>query len=276
MILTTEGLSKSFGGVQAVKELSLGFEAGLITGVIGPNGAGKSTLINLLDGSTAPTTGSIRLAGKPITHMARHKISLAGIARTYQTSRLFEHLTALENLEVCFYPLDSSLVWREVISPSYGRKRDTERREHCMAILERLGIAHFAQTEARRLPYGRQRILEIARAIVRKPRVLLLDEPAAGLNHEETADLKQRLDNMRAPDLAMVIVEHDMDLIMTVCDRIHVLNFGQLLFSGKPRQVQNDPAVLAAYLGTTDEYNRIYALAQDRRSRVGLRPRQDS
>ena len=276
MILTTENLSKSFGGVHAVQKVDLGFAAGEITGVIGPNGAGKSTLINLLDGSLPPTGGTITLRGAVLNRMARHKVSLAGIARTYQNVRLFDHLTALENLEVCFYPAESGMVWREVLFPAYARRRDAARRAHCMAILERLGIGHFAATEARHLPYGRQRILEIARAIVRKPSVLLLDEPAAGLNHEETADLKARLEGLRAPDLAIVVVEHDMDLIMTICQRIHVLNFGSLLFSGTPGEVQGDAGVLAAYLGTSDEYDRIHALAQDRRSGRRLRPDTDT
>ncbi len=272
MILTTDQLSKSFGGIHAMRGVSLGFEAGEITGVIGPNGAGKSTLINLLDGSFRPTSGTITLRGQALNRLPRHKVSQAGISRTYQNLRLFDHLTALENLEVCFYPVESGGVWKEVLFPGYARKRDRRRQDHCMAILEKLGIAHFAATEARHLPYGRQRILEIGRAVVRQPSVLLLDEPAAGLNHEETADLKNRLESLRSPDLAIVVVEHDMDLIMTICQRIHVLNFGSLLFSGTPKQVQSNPDVLAAYLGTSDEYDRIHALAQDRRSGRRIRP----
>ncbi|OBZ94797.1 hypothetical protein ADU59_13315 [Pararhizobium polonicum] len=274
-MLELKNLVKRFQTLVATNDVTMTFEPGMIYGIIGPNGAGKSTLINLMSGSFPPTSGEIVLNGSAVQSLPKHKISMAGIARTYQNVRLFDHLTALENLEVCFYPTDRGAVWKEVLVPGYGRRRDRERRDLCYAILELCGIAQYADMQANLLPYGRQRILEIARALVRDPAVLLLDEPAAGLNHNETADLTSRLRSFVKPHRSIIVVEHDMDLVMSLCDWIYVLNFGSLLFAGTPAQVQASEVVQEAYLGTTDELDEIRALAQDRKANLGLRANAD-
>ncbi len=270
-VLTLDKLSKQFGNLTATNDVSMTFEPGKIYGLIGPNGAGKSTLINLISGALNLTSGAIRLGEQNLTGLPKHKVARAGVARTYQNVRLFDHLSALDNLEVALYPEVAGSLWKEILLPGYARKATQARRQLCLETLERCGISQFAETTANLLPYGRQRILEIARALVRDPAVLLLDEPAAGLNHGETAELKERLLKLNRPDRIMIIVEHDMDLIMSLCEHIYVLNFGQLLFSGSPAQVQASAIVQEAYLGTTDELESIHALAQSRKPGQRLR-----
>jgi branched-chain amino acid transport system ATP-binding protein len=243
--------------------------------VIGPNGAGKSTLINMTAGSYTVSDGEIRLDGRRISGLKKHQISIAGVARTYQNIRLFDQMTALENLEVCLYPVDAGRAWKEVLWPPYDRRRRAERQALCGGELARFDLQAYAGQEASSLSYGRQRMLEIARALVRNPRVLLLDEPAAGLNHAETAELTARLAALRHPDRIMLVVEHDMDLVMKLCDHIVVLHHGKLLFQGTPAQVQASPDVQQAYLGTANDLDDIRAAAQDRRAQRGLRPRRD-
>lgn len=269
--LTLDKLCKQFGNLVATNDVSLTFEPGKIYGLIGPNGAGKSTLINLISGALNLTSGKLMLGDQDLAGMPKHKVARAGVGRTYQNVRLFDNLSALDNLEVALYPEVASSIWKEILIPGYGRKKSRSRREQCMATLERCGIAQFAQTRANLLPYGRQRILEVARALVRDPAVLLLDEPAAGLNHGETAELKDRLRALNRPDRIMIIVEHDMDLIMSLCEHIYVLNFGQLLFSGSPAEVQASAIVQEAYLGTSDELESIHTLAQSRKTGEWLR-----
>lgn len=270
-VLTLDKLCKQFGNLVATNNVSMTFEPGKIYGLIGPNGAGKSTLINLISGALDLSSGSLRLGDRELAGLPKHKVARAGVARTYQNVRLFDHLSAMDNLEVALYPEVAGDVWKEILLPGYAAKASRARRGHCLEILERCGIAQFAETRANLLPYGRQRILEIARALVRGPDVLLLDEPAAGLNHGETAELKERLRALHRPDRIMIIVEHDMDLIMSLCEHIYVLNFGQLLFSGSPAEVQASSIVQEAYLGTTDELESIHALAQSRKSGQRLR-----
>jgi branched-chain amino acid transport system ATP-binding protein len=269
--LTLDKLCKQFGNLVATNDVSLIFEPGKIYGLIGPNGAGKSTLINLISGALNLTSGKLMLGDQDLAGMPKHKVARAGVGRTYQNVRLFDNLSALDNLEVALYPEVAGSVWKEILIPGYGRKKSRSRRELCMATLERCGIAQFALTRANLLPYGRQRILEIARALVRDPAVLLLDEPAAGLNHGETAELKDRLRALNRSDRIMIIVEHDMDLIMSLCEHIYVLNFGQLLFSGSPAEVQASAIVQEAYLGTSDELESIHTLAQSRKTGEWLR-----
>ena len=275
MTLELKHVTKRFQALTAISELSLKFEPGLIYGVIGPNGAGKSTLVNLVSGTFPPTEGQIALGRTDIHRLAPNKVSLAGIARTYQNVRLFDRLSARDNLEVCFYPTDKAGVWKEVLLPSYKRWKDSERRGHCDRMLQVCGIEEYAETPASLLPYGRQRILEIARALMRDPRVLLLDEPAAGLNHHETSDLRDRLKSLKHPDRIMIVIEHDMEMVMSLCDRIFVLNFGKLLFEGTPAEVQASELVKDAYLGTDDELDAIRAAAKDRKARGGLRAHAD-
>ncbi|WP_162918814.1 ABC transporter ATP-binding protein [Taklimakanibacter deserti] len=276
MNLVFENLRKQYGNNVAIDDVSAVFEPGLIHGIIGPNGAGKSTLINMTAGSYTLTSGRIRLGDMQISGLKKYQIAKSGIARTYQNIRLFDQMTALENLEVCYYADDAALAWKEVLWPPYAQARGAERREHCRRALMKFDLLPWTDEHAGSLPYGRQRMLEIARALVRDPKVLLLDEPAAGLNHAETAELTARLSALRAPDRIMVIVEHDMDLVMALCDRILVMHHGKLLFQGTPAEVQSNTEVQQAYLGTSNDIDEIKSAAQDRRTKLGLRPRQRS
>jgi branched-chain amino acid transport system ATP-binding protein len=273
MSLAFHNLTKSYGSLVAIDSVTTTFEPGLIHGVIGPNGAGKSTLINMTAGSYTVTSGEITLDGRRLSGMKKHQISIAGVARTYQNIRLFDQMTALENLEVCLYPTDAGRAWKEVLWPPYARQRSLERRRICQRLLDRFDLRAYADQEAANLSYGRQRMLEIARALVRDPRVLLLDEPAAGLNHGETAELTRRLAELRGPERIMIVVEHDMELVMSLCDRIVVLHHGKLLFHGTPAEVQASPEVQHAYLGTANDLDDIRAAAQRRRAQRGLGPR---
>jgi branched-chain amino acid transport system ATP-binding protein len=276
MSLEFKNVSKRFGSVIATDDVILTFEPGLIFGIIGPNGAGKSTLINMAAGSYSISSGSILLDGRPIEKLKKHEISLAGIARTYQNIRLFEQMSVMDNLEVCLYPRDVGGVWKEIFVPSYARAKREERQAHCRRLLEQFALEDAADWDANSLSYGRQRMLEIARALVREPRVLLLDEPAAGLNHGETLELKQRLAALRRPELIMIVVEHDMDLVMTLCDRVVVLHHGALLAMGTPAEVQANEQVQQAYLGTIDDIESIRAVAQSRKAERGLRVNADT
>lgn len=272
MSLLFQDLTKRYGQLVAIDHVTVRFEPGLIYGVIGPNGAGKSTLINMTAGSYSVSSGHIELDGRRLDGLKKHEISMAGISRTYQNIRLFDQMSALDNLEVCLYPVDAGIVWREVLWPPYARRRRRQRLDHCRAELARLDLLSYQDQDAASLSYGRQRMLEIARALVRSPRVLLLDEPAAGLNHGETTELTASLARLRSPDRIMIVVEHDMDLVMSLCDRIVVLHHGKLLFEGTPAEVQASPDVQQAYLGTANDLDEIRAAAQGRRAQRGLRP----
>ena len=276
MSLQFRNLRKQYGANVATDNVSTDFAPGMIHGIIGPNGAGKSTLINLTAGSYTLTDGQILLDGQRLDGLKKHKISNAGVARTYQNIRLFDQMTALENLEVCFYAAESGRSWREILWPPFEAAQNARRRARAMEMLRLFELQRFAEVEAGSLPYGRQRMLEIARALVMNPRVLLLDEPAAGLNHHETAELTERLDALRDPSRIIIVVEHDMDLVMTLCDRIVVMHHGQLLFQGTPAEVQASAEVQSAYLGTADDIDDIKAAAESRRAKLGLRPRRRS
>lgn len=276
MTLTFEKLRKQYGQHVTIDDVSTRFEPGLIHGVIGPNGAGKSTLINMTAGSYVVSGGKISLDDKTLSGMKKYQIANSGVARTYQNIRLFDQMTVLENLEVCFYPAHVGQVWREILWPPFAAKRRRERRDVCMELLAFFNLQHYADAEAGSLPYGRQRMLEIARALVMNPRVLLLDEPAAGLNHHETAELTARLAELKTPDRIMIVVEHDMDLVMTVCDRIVVMHHGKLLFQGTPAEVQASADVQLAYLGTANDLDDIKTAAKDRRTQLGIRARRRS
>ncbi|MEZ5798545.1 MAG: ABC transporter ATP-binding protein [Paracoccaceae bacterium] len=276
MSLIFQNLRKQYGSNVATDNVSTDFAPGMIHGIIGPNGAGKSTLINLTAGSYSLTGGEILLDGRRLDGQKKHRIAQAGVARTYQNIRLFDQMTALENLEVCFYATEGGGTWKEVLWPPYEGRQNARRRDRAMEMLRLFDLQSYAGAEAGSLPYGRQRMLEIARALVMNPRVLLLDEPAAGLNHHETAELTERLARLRHPDLIMIVVEHDMDLVMSLCDRIVVMHHGKLLFQGTPAEVQASPDVQLAYLGTSDDIDDIKAAAASRRAKLGLRGRRRS
>jgi branched-chain amino acid transport system ATP-binding protein len=276
MTLVFDNLRKQYGHNVAIDNVSTRFEPGLIHGVIGPNGAGKSTLINMTAGSYTVSAGSISLDDRKLSDLKKYQIANAGIARTYQNIRLFDQMTVLENLEVCFYPQEVGQTWKEVIWPPFAAKREKRRRDACMELLAFFNLQGYANAYAGSLPYGRQRMLEIARALVVNPRVLLLDEPAAGLNHHETAELTAKLAALKSQNRIMIIVEHDMDLVMALCDRIVVMHHGKLLFQGTPAEVQASSDVQLAYLGTANDIDDIKAAAQDRRAQLRIRTRRRS
>lgn len=239
--LVVEGVTKDFVGLRALDSVNLRLERGEILGLIGPNGSGKTTLINVMTGFLKPTAGRIKVNGVDITHWAPHKIAPLGLARTFQTIKLFLGLTVLENVEVA--------------AVSMGMRR-TRARQRAYEVLERLGERHLADLPASALPYGAERRVEIARALATGPNFLLLDEPAAGLNEGESDDLLKTLTRIpRETGCGMLIVDHDMRLIMRLCDRVHVLNYGKTIGEGVPEEVRKNPAVLEAYLGTSRKEN---------------------
>jgi len=233
--LTIQGLCKYFVGLRALDGVSLVLSRGEILGLIGPNGSGKTTLINVVTGLLPATSGQVFVDGAEITNRKSYQIAHAGLARTFQTLRLFRELTVLENVEVAAVSMG--------LSRRAARVRATE-------VLEEIGISRWAEMRAGVLPYGLERRVEVARALATQPSFLFLDEPAAGLNEDESEELLQVLAGIPAQkNLGMLIVDHDMRLIMRLCHRLHVLNFGKTIGEGMPEEVRKIPAVLQAYLG---------------------------
>jgi branched-chain amino acid transport system ATP-binding protein len=268
-MLVFDHVTKRFGANTAIDDVSLTIRPGVITAVIGPNGAGKSTLVNMAAGSYRVTSGRILLDGVELQTLPKYKIARAGLGRTYQNIRLFDGLTVLQNLEVALVPRSLPLLIAETfwLAP----RSSTEARETSHAVLTRLGIAHLADRQAGSLAYGQQKLVELARAIVGRPRALLLDEPAAGLNHGETDELKAHIQSLRSPELAIVLIEHDMKLIMSVSDEITVMNRGAVLAQGTPEAIRDNRQVQEAYLGQPGAMGAIEAAARGRRNRVRLR-----
>jgi branched-chain amino acid transport system permease protein len=252
-MLSVKNLSRSFGGVAALSDLSFDLERGKILGLIGPNGAGKTTLINAVSGIFPPTSGRIEWEGSEIQGKSAHRVAKGGIARSYQNIQLFGEMSVLENVVVGHHTrVHTNLLSAWLRLPSERREEKAARKE-AMALLSRLGLADLADQEASKLSYGDQRRVEIARALALRPRLLLLDEPAAGMNEIETATLGDFILELKAHGYTILVVEHHMDLIMKICDKIVVLNFGKKIAEGQPEAVSRDEAVLEAYLGKDDE-----------------------
>ncbi|MBD2105078.1 ABC transporter ATP-binding protein [Leptolyngbya sp. FACHB-261] len=245
-LLSVKQITRRFGGLLALNEVSFEVGVGQIAGLIGPNGAGKTTLLNIIGGQLAASSGAVALAGQSLNHCAPHQVAALGVGRTFQNIRLFEELSVLENVV-----LGRHLHQREGLSWLLPGRSQIERqsRAQAQALLEQLGMADLADSEAGALAYGEQRRVEIARALALEPRLLLLDEPAAGMNAAETAQLAHFLQKLRASGLTLLVIEHDMDLIMRISDQVVVLNFGQVIADGPPDVVRADPAVVTAYLG---------------------------
>lgn len=248
-LLEVKSLTKNFGGLSAVSNVTLQVEADEIVGLIGPNGAGKTTLFNLLTGVYPATEGTVVFNGENLAKLAPYQVASLGVGRTFQNIRLFKDLTVLENVMVALHGKRTNLFSSILRLPGYYQKRAQQKAE-ALALLEFFELQDKAEIKASNLPYGQQRVLEIARALAMKPKILFLDEPAAGMNPNETNDLTQLIRKIHQEfGVAIVLIEHDMSLVMEVCQRICVLEYGRVLKIGTPQEVQNDPQVIAAYLG---------------------------
>lgn len=252
-LLKTEGLGIQFGGLKAVDEFNFEIDNGELYGLIGPNGAGKTTVFNLLTGVYQPTSGQILFNNKSILKMSPTQITQAGIARTFQNIRLFKNMSVIDNVKVgLHYSQNYKLASAVLKLPSYF-KAEKEIDEKALELLRVFDLEEFANVKASNLPYGKQRKLEIARALATSPKLLLLDEPAAGMNPTETAELMETIKMVREKfSIAILLIEHDMKLVMGICEKIAVLNFGTVLAFGTPEEIQNNPEVIAAYLGNDE------------------------
>ena len=253
-VLQVQGLSKSFLGVQALLDFSVAVRPGEILGLIGPNGAGKTTCFNLLTGFLVPTAGRIQFSHDDITGMSPARIARLGIARTFQNIRVFGSLSVLENVQAAAQLRTKASVWETLISGPGFRRKEAEVKARALDYLDLFDLAPYAERPAASLPYGQQRRLEIARALATGPSLLLLDEPAAGMNPAESDALHQLILDLRGRfGLTILLVEHDMRLVMNLCERIVVLNYGRIIAAGQPEAVRADPQVIAAYLGDIAE-----------------------
>ncbi len=249
VLLETKGLHRSFGGVHAVRDVSIQVLQGSIKAVIGPNGAGKTTLFNLIAGTIPPNRGEVAFRGRRITAWKPHAVAALGIARTFQTTKLFPHMTVLENVMVGRHPRTRCGFLSGMLNLPATWREDRETVARAQAIIEDLGLSSCAHETAANLPFGRQRLVEFARALATEPALLLLDEPAAGLNIYETKELAQLILKIRDRGVTCLIVEHDMSLVMDISDDVFVLDQGQKIAEGPPAAIQRHPDVIRIYLG---------------------------
>jgi branched-chain amino acid transport system ATP-binding protein len=249
-VLDVKEITRRFGGLVAVNKVSFAVQKNEIFGLIGPNGAGKTTLFNLITGLMPPSEGHLIYAGEEITKLRPHKIAAKGIARTFQNLRLFGNLSALENVAIAHHIHNQTGLIKGVLGLPSAAAQEEKTFAQALELLELVGLASRAQEKARNFAYGDQRRLEIARALALKPQLLLLDEPAAGMNPNEKAALSELIRQIcHSFNLTVLLIEHHVPLVMGLCDRIAVLDFGQLIALGEPEKVKNDPAVIEAYLG---------------------------
>ncbi|MDD2310191.1 MAG: ABC transporter ATP-binding protein [Desulfuromonadaceae bacterium] len=251
-MLEISGVTQIFGGVTALDAVSFSVSKGDITGVIGPNGAGKTTLFNIITGIYHQTAGKVLLEGKDVTGFPPERLARLAMVRTFQNIELFGGMTVLENVMVGMHTKSSSGLLACALKMPWSISEERRIRKGAMKWLEFSGISDLADHPAGGIPFGKGRLLEIARALAALPRIILMDEPAAGLNSQETLGLAQLIKRIRDLDITVVLVEHDMELVMDICDRIVVLNLGSKLAEGTPREIQESPEVIAAYLGDDD------------------------
>jgi branched-chain amino acid transport system ATP-binding protein len=249
-LLEIQAMTRSFGGLVAVDRVSFAVQNSEIFGLIGPNGAGKTTLFNLITGLIPPSSGKLLYSGEEITQLRPYQIASKGIARTFQNLRLFENLSVLENVVVARHIHCQQGVWQSILGLPNAKKEEREMQLKALELLELVGLSNKLEQRAKTLAYGDRRRLEIARALALEPQLLLLDEPAAGMNPNEKGVLSELIRQVRSRfNLTVILIEHHVPLVMGLCDRIAVLDFGQLIALGEPETVRNDPAVIEAYLG---------------------------
>ncbi len=251
-LLEVRNINRRFGGLQAVKDVSFSVQKGCIKAVIGPNGAGKTTLFNLVSGFLTPDSGEILYKNNPIHGKSPHQIAGQGLSRTFQHTRLFAHMTALENVMVGCHVRTRAGFVAGMLNLPYTRREERNIRNKALELMDFLGIADLAADDATSLSYGQQRAVELARALASGPTMLLLDEPAAGLNMRETADMAKLISRIRDLGITVLIVEHDMSLVMNISDEVIVLSYGEKIADDTPRAVQINPEVVRVYLGEDD------------------------
>ena len=251
-LLSITGVTKRFGGLVANDGISFDVAEGTVLAVIGPNGAGKTTLFNMISGFFRPTEGSIHFAGQNITGLPQHAVSGRGLVRTYQLVQLFKDLTVAENVAAGFHRVTRGGVVAALLRPRWMRDQEADIARKTAEILDFVGLRGRGEVAADKLPYGQQRLLEVARALAAEPKLLLLDEPAAGLNVVETDALADVIERVKARGITVLLVEHDMGLVMRVAERIVVIDFGRRIAEGTPAEIRVHPDVLAAYLGGTE------------------------